>query len=141
MKTNVLNLIPEKYLPDAGAEGTVRKVAASYIDDPSPEISKAWRGFNHDITGRLLCPAKYIEQFKADPKKCVATFGHHVHILIAEHRTRQDLKHRRLLLIDREGSPFFPIFLYDEEMMDGTTTKGLFRGPLLVKVVFPHLRR
>lgn len=34
---------------------------------------------------------------------------------------------------DRENQPFFPVFLYDEKMMDGSLTKGLFRGPLLLK--------
>jgi hypothetical protein len=34
---------------------------------------------------------------------------------------------------DREGQPFFPVFIYDEKMMDGSLTKGLFRGPLLLK--------
>jgi len=29
MKTDILNLIPEKYLPDTGAEGVVRKVLSS----------------------------------------------------------------------------------------------------------------
>ena len=35
---------------------------------------------------------------------------------------------------DRENQPFFPVFLYDERMIDGSLTKGLFRGPLLLKV-------
>ena len=48
----------------------------------------------------------------------------------------RDLNHCRLPLIDRESYPFFPVFLYDEDAMDGTATKGLFRGPLLVKVSF-----
>ena len=34
---------------------------------------------------------------------------------------------------DRENQPFFPVFLYDEKMMDGSLTKGLFRGLLLLK--------
>jgi len=36
-------------------------------------------------------------------------------------------------MTDRENQPFFPTFLYDEKMMDGSLTKGLFRGPLLLK--------
>jgi len=136
MKTDILDLIPEKYLPETGGEGIVRKVAASYIESQSPGTSKVWRGFNNAITARLLCPAKYIEQFKGDPDGYAWRLNHCIHILTTEHRTRRELKHRRLRLIDREGSPFFPIFLYDEEMMDGTTTKGLFRGPLLVKAGF-----
>lgn len=35
---------------------------------------------------------------------------------------------------DRGNQPFFPVFLYDERMIDGSLTKGLFRGPLLLKV-------
>lgn len=135
MKTNILRLVPEKYLPDAIVDNTIiRKVAASYIDLPTPEASKAWRGFNHTVTARLLCPAKYIEQFKRDPEGYVGRLVRYIHILTTKRRTRQDLKHRRLRLIDRESYPFFPIFLYDEDMTDGTATKGLFHGPLLVKV-------
>lgn len=135
MKTNILNLIPEKCLPDDGVSGgVVRRIAASYIDVSSPEMSKVWRGFNHVVTARLLCPAKYIEQFKRDPEGYVGCLVCCIDILINEHRSQRDLKHRRLRLIDRESYPFFPIFLYDEDMMDGTATKGLFRGPLLVKV-------
>ena len=142
MKVDILKLIPENYLPDTGAEGVVRKVAASYIDSPTPESSKIWRGFNNGITARLLCPAKYIEQFKRDPDVYAKLYIYiYIYILIAEHRIRKDLKHRRLQLIDREGSPFFPIFLYDEAMMDRTSTKGLFRGPLLTKAsLSPSLR-
>jgi len=136
MKTNILGLIPEMYLPDTSTEGIIRKVTASYINLPSPETTKDWRGFNNTITARLLCPAKYVEQFKGDPEGYARCFSYRIFILIVERRTWQDLKHRRLRLIDREGSPFFPIFLYDEEMMDGTTTKGLFRGLLLVKASF-----
>jgi hypothetical protein len=138
MKTDVLDLIPEKYLPDTGVNSVaVRKVAASYIDLAKPEGSKDWRGFNHEVTTRLLCPAKHIEQFKRDPEGYAGCLICRIHILITKYRTRQDLKRRRLRLIDRESYPFFPIFLYDEDVMDGTATKGLFRGPLLVKVGFP----
>lgn len=30
--------------------------------------------------------------------------------------------------------PLLPLFLYEESMIDGSITKGLFRGPLLLKV-------
>jgi len=137
MKTDILNLIPEKYLPDADiGSAVVRKVASSYIDIAKPEESKDWRGFNHGITARLLCPARYIDQFKRDAEAYVRCLICCICVLITKYRTRRDLKQRRLRLIDREGYPFFPVFLYDEDMMDGTATKGLFRGPLLVKVNF-----
>ena len=32
------------------------------------------------------------------------------------------------------NQPFFPVFLYNERMIDGSLTKGLFCGPLLLKV-------
>ena len=34
---------------------------------------------------------------------------------------------------DQDGQPFFPVFVYDEKMIDGSLTKGLLRGPLLLK--------
>lgn len=44
------------------------------------------------------------------------------------------LKQGELPLIDNTGDPKFPAFLYDEELMDGSLTQGLFRGPLLLAV-------
>ena len=97
MKTDILNLIPEKYLPDADiGSAVVRKVASSYIDIAKPEESKDWRGFNHGITACLLCPTWYIDQFKRDAEVYARCLIHHVHILITKYRTRRDLKQRRL---------------------------------------------
>jgi hypothetical protein len=49
------------------------------------------------------------------------------------------LMERKLPLIDNGGDPKLPLFLYDPDLMDGSTTQGLFRGPLLLAVsVFPH---
>jgi len=47
--------------------------------------------------------------------------------------TQDSLNTGTLLMRDKENQPFFPAFLYDEKMMDGSLTKGLFRGPLLLK--------
>lgn len=47
--------------------------------------------------------------------------------------TREGLNSGTLPMKDREGQPFFPVFIYDEKMMDGSLTKGLFRGPLLLR--------
>ena len=47
--------------------------------------------------------------------------------------TQESLNAGTLHMRDRENQPFFPAFLYDEKMMDGSLTKGLFRGPLLLK--------
>jgi hypothetical protein len=69
MKTDILNLIPKKYLLDASTGGAmVRRVPASFVEIPEPEASKIWCGFNHVVTTRLLCPAKYIKQFERDPE-------------------------------------------------------------------------
>ena len=51
--------------------------------------------------------------------------------------TRDSIKAATLPMKDRENQPFFPAFLYDERMMDGSLTMGLFRGPLLLKVSLP----
>lgn len=81
MKTEILKLIPEMYLPDTGAEGIIKKVAAAYFrDDPHPETSKIWRGLNNPITTRLLCPAKYIEQLKKDPEGYVGWPDCHISV-------------------------------------------------------------
>ena len=44
---------------------------------------------------------------------------------------------RELLLIDNDGDPMFPLFLYDQDLMDGSATRGLLRGPLLLAVSAP----
>jgi hypothetical protein len=54
-----------------------------------------------------------------------------------KHSTQASLKAGTLPLKDREHQPFFPVFLYNEQMMDGSLTKGLFRGPLLLKAGLP----
>lgn len=43
-------------------------------------------------------------------------------------------------LVDSRGDRKFPMFLYDLSLMDGSMTKGLFRGPLLLKASRPPLR-
>lgn len=47
-----------------------------------------------------------------------------------------------LALIDKNGDPKFPTFLYDEDAMNGSFAAGLFRGPLLlaVSLYHPHVR-
>ena len=46
---------------------------------------------------------------------------------------------RKLALIDSGGDPKLPVFLYDLDLADGSTTHGLFRGPLLLTVNIPPL--
>lgn len=49
-------------------------------------------------------------------------------------RIRQKLVQGELPLNDNAGDPKLPAFLYDEDEADGSLTKGLFHGPLLVAV-------
>jgi len=39
-----------------------------------------------------------------------------------------------LELLDDDGDPKLPAFLYDLDLADGSMTQGLFRGPLLLAV-------
>ena len=48
--------------------------------------------------------------------------------------TRAKLRDGKIKLIDNEGDPKLPAFLYDEDMMDGSLAQGLFRGRLLLAV-------
>ena len=50
--------------------------------------------------------------------------------------TQESLDAGTLPMKDREKQLLFPAFLYDEKTMDGSLTKGLFRGPLLLKANF-----
>ena len=91
MKTDILMLIPEKYLPDTGtSDAIVRRVATSFIEIAEPQASKIWRGFNHVVTARLLCPAKYIEQFKRDPEGYVGCPV--CRICISDHQTQNSAR-------------------------------------------------
>ena len=41
-----------------------------------------------------------------------------------------------LALVDSNGDPKLPVFLYDEDTADCSLTQGLLRGPLLLAVSF-----
>ena len=50
-----------------------------------------------------------------------------------------ELMERKLPLIDSRGDPMLPQFLYNPDLTDSSTTRGLFRGPLLLAVsIFPR---
>lgn len=53
--------------------------------------------------------------------------------LTVEFSTQESFKAKLLPMKDRENQPFFPVFVYDEQMIDGSLTGGLLRGPLLLK--------
>ena len=57
-----------------------------------------------------------------------------IQVLISTFRTCLELRNRTLPLKDRSGDPLLPLFLYEESMVDGSVRKGLFCGPLLLKV-------
>ncbi|KAF8833422.1 hypothetical protein BDN67DRAFT_986045 [Paxillus ammoniavirescens] len=86
---------------------------------PAPEppldpFEKTGRGFNHDITGCLLCPVDYDWR---DAEHCSAIRDFHPDFLVTEHN--------------------WPTFLYENEQYDPENcTKGLFKNKLLVQVHF-----
>ena len=43
-------------------------------------------------------------------------------------------------MIDSKGDPKLPAFLYDDDLMDGSLARGLFRGPFLLSVSVRHSR-
>ncbi|KAI0316160.1 hypothetical protein OF83DRAFT_1164464 [Amylostereum chailletii] len=84
------------------------------LDPPILPTSKTERGFNHPLTGRLLCPA-------------VLDWDDPI--------TQAKLKSTQL----HPKGDDWPMVVYDEDVMTaGDTWAGLFRGPLLVKA-FKHV--
>jgi len=133
MKRDIINLIPSEYLPGPGCSGSLQGVCRN------PDMYKAWRGFDNPTTARLLCPVNHLERMKGDPEGYVRWMSQ-PYCLDSDPRpmatvlsTQEGIKAATLPMKDRENQPFFPSFLYDEQMVDGSLTKGLFRGPLLLK--------
>ncbi|KAF9786305.1 hypothetical protein BJ322DRAFT_1108158 [Thelephora terrestris] len=116
IKVSIVKLIPQEYLP-LDANGNQEVNAYQDLKVKNPDSSKSWRGWEHPITARLLCPADHLAEFKADPKSA-----------------RAKLRDGKLSLLDSKGDPKFPAFLYNEDIMDGSLAQGLFRGPLLLAV-------
>jgi hypothetical protein len=135
MKKHVIGFIPRKLFPDV--DGHAAGGIHSYTTCLSPNTIKSWRGFENILTARLMCPVDYLEAMKADPEQSAdlsppEITGAADRIILP--RTRQNIVERKLHLVDSEGDPKFPVFLYDEELMDNSITKGLFRGPVLLMV-------
>ena len=59
MKRDLIGLIPPEYLPDSGL---------MCVEYQNPDMYKAWRGFKHPITARLLCPVNHLNKMKTDPE-------------------------------------------------------------------------
>ena len=68
MKRDVINLIPQEYLPGSGGGGSLQNVPSAHIGYRNPDMHKAWRGFDNSITSRLLCPVNHLEKMKVDPE-------------------------------------------------------------------------
>jgi len=68
MKRDVINLIPQEYLPSLSGDGSLQNVASAHIEYRNPDMHKAWRGFDNPITARLLCPVNHLEKMKVDPE-------------------------------------------------------------------------
>jgi hypothetical protein len=135
MKKYIIGFIPRKLFPDA--DGCTAGYIRSYTSCLSPNTIKSWRGFENILTARLLCPVDYLEAMKADPEQSADPSLLEITSTADRtmfFRTRQNIVERKLRLVDSEGDPKFPVFLYDEELMDGSITKGLFRGPVLLTV-------
>ncbi|OSD02555.1 hypothetical protein PYCCODRAFT_1367286 [Trametes coccinea BRFM310] len=78
--------------------------------------TKCERGFNHIVTGRLLCPVTQLDTFDEDPQDFC--------------RGVRDLRDKRFWVTGDD----WPMFLYDmDEHSPGDITAGLFRSELLLK--------
>ncbi|KIK76228.1 hypothetical protein PAXRUDRAFT_170574, partial [Paxillus rubicundulus Ve08.2h10] len=92
-------------------------MSARPAPEPALEPSeKTGRGFNHDVTGHLLCPVDYDW---SDTEHRSAIRDYHPDFLVTEHN--------------------WPTFLYENERYDSESpTKGLFKNKLLVQA-FRHV--
>lgn len=68
MKRDIVDLIPQEYLPDSGGDASLENVPRAHTKYKRPEMHKAWRGFESPITTRLLCPANHLQRLKEDPE-------------------------------------------------------------------------
>lgn len=135
MKSSMIKLIPHKCLPDVGRDNDAN-TAESYLKDiRAPYLNKAWRGFNNILTATLLCPVEHLATMRADPEESVSGPVHPLRTFAdCTFRTRMQLIERKLSLVDSDGDPKLPFFLYDQDLMDGSVTQGLLRGPFLLAV-------
>ena len=62
MKRDIISLIQSEYLQDSSGNGAPR------LGYQNADMHKAWRGFDHPITARLLCPVNHLGRIKADPE-------------------------------------------------------------------------
>ena len=45
MKRDIIDLIPQEYLPDSGGDASLENVPRAHTKYKRPEMHKAWRGF------------------------------------------------------------------------------------------------
>ena len=92
---------------------------------------KAKRGFEHERTGFLLCPA----ELDWSDEECVSTCCWLNPVLIFDPRIKHQLRNKELTV---SGS-HWPIFLYqNERFSQDDPWQGLFRSKILVSVSTPH---
>ncbi|KAF9778072.1 hypothetical protein BJ322DRAFT_1114612 [Thelephora terrestris] len=122
LKQAIITIIPQKYFL-CGDDGSAAANALSEFTKlvMNPASTKSWCGWENLVTARLLCPIDNLSEFKVDPGS-----------------TRAKLRDGSLKLVDSKGDPKLPAFLYDKDLMDGSITQGLFRGPLLL-AVYTHI--
>ena len=131
-------MIPQRYLSEPTNEYGEKSIWNSV--STSARTEKWPRGFANKITARLLCPIDYLHAFDANPAESVLSLIPKpkigcLLILSPKPRTIEKLKNGSFSRLDREGVPKFPLFMYDEDMIEpGKLTNGLFRGQLLVDV-------
>ena len=70
IKHAIVTLIPSRYFP-RDRDGNTAANAHRYINVKDPGKMKSWRGWNNQITSRLLCPIDYTNQFDANPDEYV----------------------------------------------------------------------
>lgn len=140
LKPAILELIPQKYLLGPANESGEKSIWGTISS--SAGHSKNTRGFTNNITARLLCPVDHLRAFDTNPAEFVFTIGVG-QMLMTQHpktRTIEKLKNGTLSRVDRDKVPKFPLFMYDEDMVEpGKVTSGLFRGPLLIAARFTPL--
>lgn len=115
----------------------VNNSALSFIPGVTcPNIEKCERGWNNEITARLLCPQSQLDNFNRDWKKCVlycVSTRCSCHIFV---RFAEGIKSGSMALSEHN----LPSFLWDQDaVVPEDPASGMFRGPVLLKV--SHLAR
>ncbi|KAJ3514482.1 hypothetical protein NMY22_g14718 [Coprinellus aureogranulatus] len=100
-----------------------------------PKHSKVDRGFNHDITGALLCPTSLDWSKEEYVYEMFPTDRSEISPSSLQCRDRHALRNKEIIA----GGTDWPVFLYENEKPDPEDMwRGLFRGRLLI-LGFKHV--